>query len=326
LIEDRAAIVRWIFERCDEGWSCDRVARALNENRTPRWGKALYWHSSYIRKILSNGAAVGTLAMHRSSEDETTGARRDKLEGTVEGYFPAAVEREVFDRVNARAQTLAARGRNADKPVRSLVAGVAKCSACEGSMIRVSKGEYVYLLCARAHMRAGCQYISLPYRYVEQAIRRSADELFQDAPRGGDTSEVEQEIGELEHRLEELRDQVSNLADDYRSTGSPAVRRVLQEAERDAERALKGLEAARGRRDRLGSPHALKRGKALRDALVRPAFNISEANMALRASVERIVVYAEARKLDVHWRDSNTVTPVEIPGGDKVKRDVFDVA
>lgn len=70
----RESIVREVFAWVDEGWSIDRVARCLNKRGEPTWGingrKADFWRGSYIRKIVTNPAAIGTLVTHRTERDE----------------------------------------------------------------------------------------------------------------------------------------------------------------------------------------------------------------------------------------------------------------
>jgi Recombinase zinc beta ribbon domain len=103
----------------------------------------------------------------------------------IEGYFPAVVDREVFDRIASRAKTTAPRGRNALNEPASIFAGLMKCARCGGSVIRVSKGAYAYLVCSKAHNKSnGCKYLAVPYDIVEDAVRRNAGLIFKHAPRG----------------------------------------------------------------------------------------------------------------------------------------------
>jgi hypothetical protein len=41
----------------------------------------------------------------------------------------------------------------------------------------------VYLVCSRAHRKAGCRYLAVPYKEVETAFRRNARAIIRDAPR-----------------------------------------------------------------------------------------------------------------------------------------------
>jgi hypothetical protein len=60
---------------------------------------AAFWRGTYVRKVLINPAAAGTLVMRRTGEDEKTRARRDKVEATIKEFYPAAVSEELFERL-----------------------------------------------------------------------------------------------------------------------------------------------------------------------------------------------------------------------------------
>jgi hypothetical protein len=250
------------------------------------------------------------LEMHRTEEDERTGARRDKLEGTVNGYFPPVIEREVFHRIASRMRTKAPRGRNADQPAKSIVAGVIRCAHCGRTVLRISKGEYVYLVCSMAHAKANCRYQAVPYALVETALRETADVLFEEAPRGRNTEEVEAKIANLEFRIDELADEAHDLAREYRNSRSPSIRQQLRNTERDLDDARRALNDARKHRDRIGAPYLLRRLEVLKNAHKSEPFDVGSANQALRACVSQIILDAEAGKLWVHWADADTLSYV----------------
>ncbi|MEC8081768.1 MAG: recombinase family protein, partial [Pseudomonadota bacterium] len=52
LIPERAATVKQIFEMSLNGYGDKLIAQTLNKNKVPTFGKAAYWQSSYISKIL----------------------------------------------------------------------------------------------------------------------------------------------------------------------------------------------------------------------------------------------------------------------------------
>ena len=60
LIEERAALVREIFQRAAKGDGIDGIAKDFNRREVPTWGtgrrKANHWRGSYIRKILQSSA------------------------------------------------------------------------------------------------------------------------------------------------------------------------------------------------------------------------------------------------------------------------------
>ena len=131
IIEKRGALVREMFERSDEGWGQHRIARDFNARELETWGaggwKAMYWHRSYVRKILSNRAVIGVFTPHLSTKDPLTRRRTRTAQATIDHRLPAVVDRELFERVNSRLETTAARGRNSSREPRSIFAGVLKC-------------------------------------------------------------------------------------------------------------------------------------------------------------------------------------------------------
>ena len=143
VLEERAAIVRAIYEKADQGWSHDRIARWLNTQRTPTWGggkrQATHWRGSYILKITKSAAAIGTFIPRRTEHDELTGARRDVPLDPAHNYYPSVVDRDLFERVRARTSVTAPRGRNAGRVTTSIFAGLIKCAHCSGTVTRLSE-------------------------------------------------------------------------------------------------------------------------------------------------------------------------------------------
>jgi DNA invertase Pin-like site-specific DNA recombinase len=181
LIPERAAIVTEMFNRADAGDGLARIARDFNERGIPTWpqaGKrktADHWRTSYIRKVLTSTAPIGTFTPHTTTHDETTRSRRDEPMEAIANVFPPAVDVETYWRVSRRLSTKAARGRHSPEPAKSIVAGIAFCATCGHAVTRVSKGGYIYLVCSRANMRAGiCKYLAVPYPAVDEALRQNA--------------------------------------------------------------------------------------------------------------------------------------------------------
>ena len=109
------------------------------------------------------------------------------------------MDRELFERVNARLSTSKPRGRNAKAPVRSIFAGIMKCQHCEGTVTRANKGEQVYLVCAAAHAKAGtCRYESVPYAQAVSAFKNHLLWTLDSAPRGNDTAAMDAKIEQIE--------------------------------------------------------------------------------------------------------------------------------
>ncbi|HEX7011270.1 MAG TPA: recombinase family protein, partial [Steroidobacteraceae bacterium] len=73
VIQERAEVVRWIFRRFLEGAGKEAIARALNEQRVPTFGrgrrKGRHWHRSYVQKILTNRAVLGEFTPHTDDHE-----------------------------------------------------------------------------------------------------------------------------------------------------------------------------------------------------------------------------------------------------------------
>ena len=93
------------------------IAAHLNDTKEDTWGagkwKAKHWHRSYIRKLLTNKAAIGIFVPHRVQKVEGKRTKERIPQEPIAHRFPAAVDRELFERVNARLSTTEARGKNA---------------------------------------------------------------------------------------------------------------------------------------------------------------------------------------------------------------------
>jgi DNA invertase Pin-like site-specific DNA recombinase len=314
VIKERTRVLRSIFKKADAGWSKHRIARWLNGHRVDTWGegkrKAEFWHSSYVQKVLTNRAVIGTFTPHRVTKDNT-GARKRKPLDPIEGYWPAVIDRDLFDRVEAQAKATAARGRNAVAEPRSMFAGVIKCGRCGGAVVRSTKGKYVYLVCSRANAKAGCEYQAVRYAHAEHSLRVNAKAIIEYAPRGRDTAEMDEELRRLDNGVTELIFDTRELVDELVADRSEAARRRLREKEDELEAAQERLRELRTRRDTLAEPSVQRRLAAVQAALEREAFNVVEANTALKQAVEKIVMKPESGTAAIHWW--HTEEPQEVP-------------
>jgi len=255
----------------------------------------------------------GCATPHVTRTDDDTGARRDEPLEPIPNYYPAVVDPELFERVSGRLGTTAARGRNAGLPPTSLVAGVAKCARCGSTMLRVSKGKppkakYTYLVCSKAHARAkGCEYQPVRYECVEEALRANARAIVETAPRGTDTTELEQEIEGQNSIIDLLVDEQRFLVEEVIKHKSPAMRRALRDKEIELKAATDELAKMRQRRDAVASGYVIKRLATLQEALEQKPFSIAAANSALKQAVQAIALNPEGR-LTIHWHHSEVPT------------------
>jgi DNA invertase Pin-like site-specific DNA recombinase len=320
LIDERAAIVREIFESADAGMGVDRIARSLNERRVPTWnGKgrrktADHWRNSYIRKVLTSTAPIGTFTPHTTKHDETTRARYDEPVALVENLFPAAVDAETYWRVNRKLSTKAPRGRNARRPAKSITAGITFCATCGRAVTRVTKqstrGHYIYLVCSRANMKAeGCDYRAVRYDAVEKALRHNARTLIKEAPRGKSAAALDKQIYVLQANANEAEHLMFEAAEAYAHERTPALRRVLSDSEKELKDIQKQLRDLRAQRDTLTTASVKDRLKEAERVLTHDA-GVIETNRVLRDAIRRIVLDPEQGRLWIRWHHSEETQAV----------------
>jgi DNA invertase Pin-like site-specific DNA recombinase len=307
LIEDRAALLRWMFEKADDGMGTHSIAAHLNETKVDTWGagkwKAKYWHRSYIRKLLTNKAAIGVFVPHTVRKVDGKRSKERTPQEPIMHRFPAAVDRELFERVNARLSTTEARGKNANGPVRSIFAGVMKCQYCDGTVTRVNKGHWIYLVCAAAHAKAGTHpYESVPYAEAVDAFCQNISHTIETAPRGKDTRDIEREIEQQLVELDAANDEVETAFDLIISDKSREARDRLRRAERAREDIEKRLRSLRDHREALTGTNVIKRLAEVEQTLTQAPLDTEAANKALRRAVRKMVMRPQAGTCDIIWQ------------------------
>jgi Resolvase, N terminal domain/Recombinase/Recombinase zinc beta ribbon domain len=316
LIEERAAIVREIFERAAQGAGIDGIAKDFNRRAEPTWGtgrrKANHWRGSYIRKILASSAPVGTFTPHTSTRDDKTRARRDIPMQGIEGLFPAVIDNETYGRATRRMRTTGARGRHAGAELKSLLAGVLKCKACGSSVVRVSKGGYTYLVCSRANARAhGCPYQAIRQDAFEGWMAEQMPDIIHDAPRGKSTAALDRQIAKLQAAADQMENETVELARLAAEERSVAARKALRSREEQLREAQTDLRALRAQRDNLTTASVADRLRTPQKAMANKQRKVREINDALKQAVQRIDLDLAGATVEIYWHHGDE--PQELP-------------
>ena len=189
-VPERVTIVRRIVTAFLNGTGQQRIAETLNREKVPMFGKGAMWHRSYVSKVLTSQALIGTLVPREVVYGRSGRRTRKALGGAVEGYFPPSrVEGREWDDLTAMLSKVKARQPQHRKGLRTILAGLAECPLCGSAMTRVFKGSgpkggRPKLVCTRAKTGAGCQYVALNLETLEQAIREGLPRLIDEAPSG----------------------------------------------------------------------------------------------------------------------------------------------
>lgn len=316
LIPERALQVKGFFESAGAGHGIDSIAQQLNVAGVPTWGgrgrKAIHWHASYIRKILTNESAIG-LFTPKTTGKSATGSRVDAADNRSIKLFPPAVPEELYWRVARKYATIAPRGRNAGVPTQSIVAGIAKCSSCGGSMVRSNKGDgWTYLVCSRANAKAGnCKWLAVRYDAIEAELVGSIEWIVKNAPRGKSTAKIDHEIQVLDFACDQLADEGSELTRELASSRSPLVRKRLREIDAELQAKQQALRTMRAQRDTVTTASVRERLKEVQRALSAKPLNVVVANQALRGALSAVTMDFVGGHLALRWHHEEVPQELE---------------
>lgn len=325
-IPERAEVVQEVFRMAAEGIGQHAIAAELNRRGRPTWGDAgrrpaSYWQRSYIAKLLNSPAAMGTLVprVHQRLD----GRKVSRALDPVPGYYPAVVDEVTFEAARARRGRRTGRGSSGavGGHLKHLLAGLARCPLCSGTMTRVEKGPRggrAYLVCSRAKVGAGCEYKSVPVATVDAAVLQGAATLLASVPTAVHVSELSSETNRLFTDSWGLELQIEQAVEAIvRNPDSPALKRHLADLEaRHAatEDRLTALEAAHI----TANPRFVAiRLKAAADALTAVAAcgtgeTLTAANARLHELLAGVVVDHVRRELRFDFRHGACVS-VPVP-------------
>ena len=159
VIEERAEVVRRIFQLALQGKGPTLIARALNEDGIETFGKSNGWHVSYIKKILRNRAVLGEFQPHIKKK----GGERKPAGDLMPDYYPQVVSERDFSLVQAQRPTVR---QAASRGYANLLSGLCKCTACGGNVVYLNGG---------IETRAGGSQVRREYLQCEQSRRGLCD-------------------------------------------------------------------------------------------------------------------------------------------------------
>ena len=295
LIPERAKIIREIFELTEAGFGKDAIARRLNDRDEETFGKSNYWHRSYVGKILTNPACVGTFVPQ--VREVVDGQLVRKAEEPIHNYFPPVVG---LEKVRTQ-EALSKSPRKTGKAPNSIFSGVGRCGLCGANFIKINKGKYRYLVCSTAHAHGGCEYLSVPYSEAESNFLANIGTIASEIPRGENTKELENSIVSLEWELGELSSDLSFLAEDYQASRSPTIRDRIEKLEVKYRRLTKKLTESRKQREELSSGLIVKRIERFENAFSKRPIDITEANTAMREVIMTIEFDLKHGALHIQW-------------------------
>ena len=163
VIPERAAVVQRIFEETVAGAGKHLIARRLNLDNVPVFGRADGWHASYVQKILNSSAVLGEFQPGMKPRGEA----RIPVGEPIPDYYPRIVEPDLHAKairsMAGRQRRVGGRGRK----LVNLFAGLATCADCNSRMTFRAKGAKLradgavvnedYLICDNYQRGLGCK-------------------------------------------------------------------------------------------------------------------------------------------------------------------------
>lgn len=209
-VESRCRLLKRIFTMVESGLGKDVIARTLNREKQPVWGRGNGWHASYVQKILTNRSVLGEYQHHKMVD-----GKRVPIGAPIQNYFPKVISEALF---HAAVKRSIANGRvkgRRSASVSNLFTGLLKCGYTGTPIIYSNKGEWQYLVSDTARRGLGGYYASWPYADFETSFLAFLTELrfeelfdddWQEQQRDG-----EQLIAETRDKLASLAQQVGRL-------------------------------------------------------------------------------------------------------------------
>lgn len=135
LVDDRAAVVRRIFDWCIHGRGAVAISKNLNQEGIPAFRSRGAWSTASVIQLLKNRRVLG--------EWEPSDGK-----GKIEGYFPAVIDIDTWNRAQL-AMDLRRRTKTTKQTNNFQVwQGIAKCGLCGSPLHLNVKGQYSYFACS----------------------------------------------------------------------------------------------------------------------------------------------------------------------------------
>lgn len=146
-LNDRAPLIKWIFERSAQGVGFDRIAKELNGRGEPTLKPSTQgWFFTSVANIVQNRAAIGKYQPHEEVE-----GKRVPRGDVITDYYPRVITDDLF----LRAQKIRHRNRTGGRGGRhftNLLDGMAYCAHCRSKMYIINNSpnikQYTYLVCS----------------------------------------------------------------------------------------------------------------------------------------------------------------------------------
>lgn len=253
LIEDRANVVRRIFELADAGHGSLTITQYINREFAP-WpnqaGKdAKQWGRTRITRILADRQVTGEYQPMSTIDGERVAAGEPWPD-----YYPRIIAQDLFDRIQAGASARQSPAGKKSRVVANLFSSLLRCG-CGAPMLfelrrkagsryhnggSILKHDEARIRCVNARVGGTCSNSdTISYFGIEKAMLDAClhlaldDQSFADA---GELGRTTIELAEVRRKHEVAQVGAANMWAAYRETGSRIAMAQALEAEREADK------------------------------------------------------------------------------------------
>jgi DNA-binding CsgD family transcriptional regulator len=164
-LEDRAKIVRRIFQMSISGTGGYTIAKLLNEGGVPAFGSSGKWDQSTIHNMLSSRATIGEYQKKRSINGKEV-----PVGDPIPHYYPAVIDAVTFEAAKkSRRENLATRRGRKGQQITNLFSDIPRCMYCR-STIKLHNAKVKSLVCKNVWSRQGCFAFKWTYADFEKAL------------------------------------------------------------------------------------------------------------------------------------------------------------
>jgi DNA invertase Pin-like site-specific DNA recombinase len=253
VIPERAAIVRNIFQMCADGHGLGMIAKMLNKENTPTFGKSKFWQRSIVSKIIHNRAVLGEYQPFSSvkldGRNNISSSKRVATGDVIVSHYPAIIATDLFDKAQLAIakRSVNKSGRGTSQAV-NLFSGLI-VDARDGSTVFVVDKGYGPRLTSNAGANGASESTFTPYELLENAFAVYVDEMPLELVAPRNTKAIDKSANSLRQEIESLELQVAKIKHKTRTNTSDALLELL--VERDTElktkqQELEVLERQRG--------------------------------------------------------------------------------
>lgn len=157
IIEERAAIVKKIFQMSINNLGLWSITRYLNQNKIPVFGRGKIWYNAFVTGLIKDRSVLGEF----QPSTFANGFRQEAGEA-IKNYFPQIIDEKTFLLAQIGVSNRAKKGVGRKGVVyTNLFTGLIFCSSCGFKMtIKTAGGNQPhkkYLKCSNTLVGAGCE-------------------------------------------------------------------------------------------------------------------------------------------------------------------------